>query len=212
MKKNFHRLVPLALLLALLAIPTKAVLAKELGALRIAGPGIKGTLTLNDREDMLNLEDSGFFNVGQAANLKIPEGLGKPYSISADLNLDGKVVTFVEMEYYPAEDGKPGYVHYTGRMNGESMQKVDEWATMSVRGDKTFRDLMTSNGVAIQAAVPPAPKPQSQQPAQVEPAPVPAPAAPSLPPQSLYYIAAAAAAVLALAGMGLALRRRIVAR
>src|SRR5512138_820360 len=138
MKNNLHRLVSLAMLLALLAIPTMAVLAKELGALRIAGPGIKGTLTLNDHEDMMKLEDSGFFNVGSAANLKIPEGLGTPYTISADLNLDGKIVTFVEMEYYPAEEGKPGLVHYTGRMNGESMQKVDQWATMSASGDRTF--------------------------------------------------------------------------
>ena len=212
MKKNLGRLAAFALLLALLAIPTMAVLAKELGALRIAGPGIKGTLTFNDPQKMVQLEDSGFFSTGQSSSLKIPDGLGRPYTISADLNLDGKAVRFVEMEYYPGQDGQPGYVHYTGRMNGETMQKVDEWASASVSGDKLFRDLLSSSGVTVQAAVP-APRPQPQAATPVEPAPVTLPAPAALPAQSLlFYIIIAVLAVLALAGTGLALRRRLIAR
>jgi hypothetical protein len=212
MKKNLRRLVSLGLLLALLAIPTMAVLAKELGMLKVIGPGIKGTLTLNDPKEMLKLEQSGFFDSNQSASLKVPENLGIPYTITAHLNLDGKVVPFVQMDYYPAEAGKTGYVHYTGRLDGESMRKVDEWGTLPISADKEFRGLLDSNGVTVQAAVPSAPKPEPQQPAPVAPAPVTAPAATSLALQQIYLYIGLVAALLLLAGTGLALRRRMVTR
>jgi hypothetical protein len=52
----------LLLMIALLAIPTFAVFAKELGMLTISGPGIKGELTLNDPKAMMDLEQKGFFD------------------------------------------------------------------------------------------------------------------------------------------------------
>src|SRR5512139_600176 len=100
MKKNIHRLLALGLIAGLVALPSMAVLAKELGSLQITGPGIKGTLTLNDPEQMMKLEDAGFFDPGQSASVTPPADLGTPYTITAHPNLDGKVVPFIQMDYY----------------------------------------------------------------------------------------------------------------
>ena len=62
MNRTKRHILSLIMLIALLAIPTLVVFAKELGLLTISGPGIKGELTLNDPEEMMKLEQSGFFD------------------------------------------------------------------------------------------------------------------------------------------------------
>lgn len=201
------------LLIALLAIPSTVVFAKELGLLTISGPGIKGEVSLSDHDDMMNLEQSGFFD--QAKFVKPPENLGQGYNIVAHLNLDGKLVPMVEMVYFPAEDGEPGYVHYTGRLNGETLQPVDEWAQMRPQAESALRNLMTANKITIQPAVIAAPAvvapviepaKSEEQPAS-QPASVPSVATPSIP-QQTYYVVGALASLLIVAGAGLILRRR----
>ena len=205
----------LILMIALLAIPSTVVFAKELGLLTITGPGIKGEVSLNDHDDMMNLEQSGFFD--QAKFVKPPENLGEGYNITAHLNLDGKLVPMVEMVYYPAEKGEPGYVHYTGRLVGETLKPVDEWGQMRPQAETALRDLMTANKIAIQpaviaapAAVAPAvvePVKNEEQPVVKEPVSAPA-AAPTTVPQQTYYVVAALASLLIAVGAGLVLRRR----
>jgi hypothetical protein len=207
MNKTKRHILPLIMLIGLLAIPTLMVFAKELGLLTISGPGIKGELTLSDPKDMMKLEQSGFFD--QAVLAKAPAGLGEGYYITAHLNLDGKIVPFVEMVYYPTEAGQPGYIHYTGRLNGETLQKVDEWNILTRDADTAFRGLMTANNIVLQSAlikVPAAVAPVA--PAVVEP--VVAPAVSSRPVQPPYVIFALVATILVIAGAGLALRRRTV--
>src|SRR5215475_11911148 len=118
MNKTKKSILFLPLVIALVAIPTFVVFAKELGALTISGPGIKGELTLNDPKAMMNLEQSGFFD--EAVLSKPPENLdmNAGYTITAHLNLDGKVVPFVKMVYYPTNEGQAGYAHYIGRLDG----------------------------------------------------------------------------------------------
>src|SRR5688572_19525243 len=125
MNRTKRHVLSLILVIALLAISTSVVLAKELGLLTISGPGIKGEVTLKDPDAMMKLEQSGFFD--QTAFIKPPEKLGEGYNITAHLNLDGKMVPFVEMVYYPTSEGEPGYVHFTGRLSGEKLQTVDQW-------------------------------------------------------------------------------------
>lgn len=204
MNRTKQRVLSLILVIGLLAIPTLTVFAKELGLLTISGPGIKGEVTLKDPDQMMKLEQSGFFD--QASFMKAPENLGQGYNIMAHLNLDGKMVPFVEMVYYPAEEGKPGYVHYTGRLNGESLQKVDQWGTLRQEADTAFRGLMAANNITLQPAIAAAP-------AAVEPAapvvePVTAPSVSPAPVQAPYIIPASIALILVLVGAGLALRRR----
>ena len=203
------------LMIVLLLIPTTVAFAKELGLLTITGPGIKGEVSLNNHDDMMNLEQSGLFD--QVQFVKPPENLGQGYNITAHLNLDGKLLPAIEMVYYPAEEGQAGYVHYTGRIMGEAMKPVDEWGQMRPEAETALRDLMTANKIAIQPAIVVAPVVVA--PAVIEPAtsqeqtvvnePVSAPAnvPPTVPPQT-YYTVAALALLLITAGAGLALRRR----
>jgi len=207
MNKTKRHILTLTMLIGLLAIPTLVVFAKELGLLTISGPGIKGELTLSDPKDMMKLEQSGFFD--QAVLAKAPTGLGEGYSITAHLNLDGKIVPFVEMVYYPTEAGQPGYVHYTGRLNGETLQKVDEWNILTRASDDAFRSLMTANNITLQSALIKAPAAVAPvAPAVVEPVVAPAVSPKSVQPP--YMILALVATIVVLAGAGLALRRRTV--
>lgn len=204
MNRTKRYILSLILVIALLAIPTFVVFAKELGMLTISGPGIKGELTLNDPKAMMRLEQSGFFN--QTAFVKPPENLGEGYRITAHLNLDGKMVPWVEMVYYPTQEGQPGYVHYTGRFNGETLQTVDQWHILLVTPDKAFRSLMAANKITLQSAL-------STAPAAVEPvmpavkSAVAASASPA-PITTPYIILVTAATILLLVGAGLVLRRR----
>jgi hypothetical protein len=210
MNRTKRSILFLVLVVALLAITTSVVFAKELGLLTISGPGIKGEVTLKDPEAMMNLEKSGFFD--QTAFVKQPENLGEGYNITAHLNLDGKMVPFVEMVYYPTNEGDPGYVHYTGRLSGEKLQPVDRWQTLSLGADKAFRSLMTANNITLQSALIKAPEVaepaavEAKEPAVAAPAVSPAPA----PVQTSYLIPAVIAAILLFVGAGLVLRRRTV--
>lgn len=201
----------LLLLIALLAISTSVVLAKELGLLTISGPGIKGELTLKDPNDTMKLEQSGFFD--EASLSKPPKNVNMEagYNITAHLNLDGKLVPMAQMVYYPMEEGQAGYLHYTGRLDGETLRAVDEWHLMSLSADNSLRGLLTTNNVTVQSALIAAPKEVSpaKEPVMapaVEPAA--APAASAIQPS--YIVPAVIAAILLLAGAGLALRRRPV--
>ena len=212
---NRKRIWFLILMIVLLVIPSTVVFAKELGLLTISGPGIKGEVSLNDHEDMMNLEQSGFFD--QVKFVKPPENLGQGYNITAHLNLDGKLVPMVEMVYYPAEEGQPGYVHYTGRLTGESLKPVDEWGQMRPQAETALRDLMTANKITIQPAIAVAPAVVAEAPAiepakseeqtAVQPASAPAVASTGMTPQT-YYVVAILASLLILAGAGFVVRRR----
>lgn len=145
--------------LILLALPA-AAFAKGLGILTITGPGIRGELTLSGPEEWGDLEDTGFFwqevYIEQA-----PENLGQGYAMTASIYADGKIIPFAEMVYYPAEQGQPGYFHYTGRLDGMTLQRVDLWGVSSRQGDRAFRALMSANNVTVQSAISPASTPLS---------------------------------------------------
>jgi hypothetical protein len=210
MKKVNKHILLVFLVLALLAISTSVVFAKELGLLTISGPGIKGELSLNDHDAMMNLEQSGFFDT--AALAKPPEGLGEGYNITAHLNLDGKLVPFIQMVYYPTAEGQASYVHYTGRLDGETLQTVDEWQILNRKADGVLRDLMTANNITVQSALIKAPEavaPAKEPASAAAEEPVPAPAASAVPGQP-YLIPILIVGFLALTGLALVLRRRTV--
>ena len=219
MNRTQRRIWFLILMIALLVIPSTVVFAKELGLLTITGPGIKGEISLNNHEDMMNLEQSGFFD--QARSVKPPENLGQGYNITAHLNLDGKLVPMVQMVYYPAEEGQTGYVHYTGRLNGESLQTVDQWGQMAPPAETALRNLMTANKITIQPAVVSAPavvapaviEPvKSEEQTAVQPASARSVASTAVPQQAYYAGAALAASILILLGVGVLLKRRAISQ
>lgn len=201
MRKSKRYLLSLLLIVVLLSISTSVVFAKELTLLTISGPGIRNELAMNDQKLMVTLEKAGFFDqtalVQPPMNLNLEAG----YNITAYLNLDGQVLPYVQMVYYAADQGQPGYVHYTGRFGGESIQTVDEWQILTPNADNTFRGLMTANNITLQPAlvtVPSAPA--------VEP--LAAPALSPAPVQVPYVLWALFAVTLLLAGVGLTLKRR----
>ena len=153
MNKKLRKIMFTATLVGLLAASTILAFAKELNSLDIGGPGINGTASFTDPEGMARLMDAGFFDT--TSFIKAPGNLGQGYTITAYLNLDGKIVPFVEMVYYPAEAGQSGYMHYTGRLNGDVLEttKVDEWATVTPRAGKAFSELASAHGIALQTAV-----------------------------------------------------------
>jgi hypothetical protein len=211
MKVNKHLLL-VFLILSLLAISTSVVFAKELGLLTISGPGIKGEVSLNDHDAMMNLEQSGFFD--QAFLSKPPEGLGEGYNITAHLNLDGKLVPYIQMIYYPTNEGQSAYIHYTARLEGDTLQPLDEWHLLNRKADTALRDVMTANKITVQSALVKAPEvvvPAQEsvaEPAAVEPAV--SPASSPAPIRMPYLIPALVVSILALMGLGLVVRRRIV--
>jgi hypothetical protein len=155
MNKMIRTLSSIATVVVLLAMTTILAFAKELTSLSISGPGIDGEMTLTDPVKdpgaMGRLEQSGLFD--RASLAKPPADLAQGYTITAHLNLDGKVVPFVQMVYYPGQEGEPGYVHYTGRYDGTSLQAVDEWGTMRPEAEAALRDLTAAYGITLQPGV-----------------------------------------------------------
>ena len=208
MNRIKRHILSVILAIALLLIPG-TVFAKELGLLTISGPGIKGEVTVEDASVLRNLEQSGFF----AENIRLkqaPENLGEGYTITSQLNLDGQMVPFIEMVYYPIEAGQPGYIHVTGRLDGMSLRKVSEWSTLPAEADKFFRIVMKAKDVTLQSAIVAAPvaevaaAPQAQPQVQPASAAVDSPA----PVQVPYAALALTAVILAAFGAVLMLRRR----
>jgi hypothetical protein len=210
MYKVTKHILFLFFVLALLVITTSVVFAKELGLLTISGPGIKGEVSLNDHDAMMNLEQSGFFD--QAFLAKPPKDLGEGYNITAHLNLDGKLVPYIQMVYYPTNEGQSAYVHYTGRLEGETLQAIDEWHLLNQKADSALRAVLTANKITVQSALMKAP--QVVAPAK-DPVAAPevgsvTPKTSSAPAQMPYLIPALVVGILVLAGVALALRRRTV--
>ncbi|HEX6035640.1 MAG TPA: hypothetical protein VFY83_14460 [Anaerolineales bacterium] len=215
MKKVNKHILSVFLVIALLAISTSVVFAKELGLLTISGPGIKGEVSLNDHDAMMNLEKSGFFD--QASLAKPPRDLGEGYSITAHLNLDGDLVPFIQMVYYPTNEGESAYVHYTARLEGDALKPIDEWHLLNQKADSALRAVMTANKITVQSALVKAPEkaPDAVAPAK-EPVsalaaePVAAPVASLSAPLQPYLIPILVVGFLALTGLALVLRRRTV--
>ena len=207
MNRTKRHILSAILAVALLLVPG-TVFAKELGLLTISGPGIKGEVTVEDASVLRNLEASGFF----AENIRlkqVPENLGEGYTITSRLNLDGQMTPFVEMVYYPIEEGQPGYIHVTGRLDGTSLREVDEWSTLPAEADKFFRIVMKAKDVTLQSAIVAAPAAEVAAPqAQPQVQPASAPVLSSAPVQVPYAALAFAAVILAVFGAALMLRRR----
>jgi hypothetical protein len=221
-----RHILAVVLALAILVLPT-TVFAKELGLLIITGPGIQGDVTVNDESVLMKLESSGFFD--QSHSLKqAPENLGEGYTITSHLNLDGTMTPFIEMVYYPVEQGQAGYIHVTGRLDGTTLRKVDEWSQVSLNADNFFRTVMAAKKVTLQSAIvvepvavaPVVAAPQTNsepvpavvQQGQPEIQPASDPVAASTPAQLPYSALASAALVLALCGAALMVRRRAVSQ
>jgi hypothetical protein len=201
---KIKRYVAVLLAILLLAFPM-TVFAKELGMLTISGPGIHGEFSLDNPEQLNKLMDAGFLDQDNMIS-KAPENLGEGYTITAHLNLDGKLTPFVKFVYYPVAQGEPGYVNYIGRLDGISLRTINEWGKLSFSADNAFREVMTANSITLQSAVTAAPAVKVAVP-ETKPEVQPNATSPVVKP--IPYIAVTSiAVVLALLGAAVLIRRR----
>lgn len=210
--KKFQRVISI-LLLVVLAIPTRSVFAKEGMQMTIRGPGIKGEVTLGQSDLLMRLEDSGFFGFsGNVTSIKPLENPGEGYNITASIIESGKPIPFVEMVYYPAEEGA-GYVHYISKVSGESLKPVDEWGRLPLSADKAFRRLMDANKISLQAVVLSTSAVDAVKQPETQPEVRPANSSSTVTsPAQVPYLAIAAIAVLLALGAGLILRKRVTSQ
>jgi hypothetical protein len=194
--KRTRRILWITLILAAMLIPTAIAFAKEITAIDVTGPGISGTLTLDNMEDLLDLQEGGFFDSTSFTNTPseiVLESLGEGYHMNIFMDVGQAEPALVqEMIYYPDPAGEAGFVHWLPRGDAEiQLVESDRWTRVR-SGEDIFQGLMLAAGVDVVAAAVPAPviveepakaEPVVQQPAaanpaaQPEAAPTPAPAA-----------------------------------
>lgn len=57
------------------------------------------------------------------------------------------------MVFYATDGSKPGYVHFTARLTGETLQPMDQWRQLNKDADIAFRGLMDEYKIALQPGV-----------------------------------------------------------
>jgi hypothetical protein len=207
MKKTRLQAVSGMVLAILLAIPAGMALAKELGGLTISGPGIQGTLTMDDPEAMRELEQTGFLEPSKSVNL--PKGLGEGYILTILLNLEDGPQPWIRVAYYPGQAGQSSYFNFVYLMEGSINKPGGEWYLAEPKVESALRELLGAHGVAF--AVPePAPKADPNQlsaiQSQVQPAlsseagPIPI-SSPALNPGKIWGLGILAIVLLVLASL-----------
>ncbi len=207
MKKTYRLFISLVLAVALLSIPTLLAAAKQLASLVISGPGIKGEQKIDDPQDLMKLQDSGFL-FGDFRIAVPPKDPPEGYSIMVYFELEGNVVPFVQMMYYPAEEGQSGYIHYTGHLDGDSMKLVaeDNWRVVPWSAASAFHEIAATHGITLQTAI-------SSEPAgQTSDSAARSPTTPVANESASRMLALVAAVLIPIAILGLVLRRRIAHR
>lgn len=157
MTSNKRRLIFAGLLIAALLIPTTMAFAKELGGMEISGPGISGTLKLDDHDEMMKFEQSGFFFSIDDGKARIQplENPGKPFVITRYLNMENGPIKWDTFEYYPNAIEGQGVLHYLGPIDKSAGGPADMWAKVT-QGEHAFYVLMKAHGVTSLAE--PAPR------------------------------------------------------
>jgi hypothetical protein len=185
-----RRILWITLILAAMLIPTAMAFAKELTSINITGPGISGTLTLDNTDNLLDLQEGGFFDstkhISRLTDDEIT-ALGEGYHMSMYMEMGEPEPQLVqEMIYYADPAGEAGYIHWLDRGDAEiKLVQSDRW-TRVASGEEMFQSMMLEAGVDVKAAALPAPvvveqpaaanpavQPEVQQAAAVNPAPQP---------------------------------------
>src|SRR5574341_332738 len=203
------------LILAALLIPLGIASAKELVGMDISGPGIDGTLHIDDPEGMSRLNEGNFFEFGaRIARLTDQEraALGEGFHITPYLMLEGpEPVPFQNWIYYPDPAGAEGYLYVAGYASPEFEGDLrDVWFRLSperedlLLGFLARHDITIENGVASVGGAPaaedaPASVEQSLPQAESAAPAVEQAAQPAIP---AARIGAAALLVIALAALG----------
>lgn len=147
MNKSGRKFLGLVLLLVLLAIPAGVVFAKELGAMTISGPGIKGEVTLKDPDLLHKVETSGFLEPSKI--VKNPQGLGEGYLMTLFLNMEEGAQPWLQVTYYPTAAGEGGYFNLVDLMAGAPEGSNGQWYQAAPQAESTLRALLAGAGVSL---------------------------------------------------------------
>src|SRR5574341_1269125 len=136
-------------------IPTSVALAKDMVAIEVTGPGIDGTLRVDNPNDLNRIAQSHFFDMGsQIAPLTDDElnTLAEGYQLTFFLTAaePGQPVYQwqmfqYEMVYYPDPEGGEGYQHWLGAP--DYGMPSDVWTRGSARDENLFWDILSAQGV-----------------------------------------------------------------
>jgi hypothetical protein len=151
----------LVFVLTLLLASAGLVWAKELGALTVSGPGIKGQVDIDGQQSLSRLEMSGFFEPGKIVTA--PEGLGEGYTITQHLVMESGPIEWQELVYYPGSAGLESYIYWVGPLSPDAPQNSDRWTVVQPEADEVMRSLLKAYGVTVVAAV--LPQVEANQPA-----------------------------------------------
>jgi hypothetical protein len=104
-----------------------------------------------DLEGIAKVEQAGFFEVSRSVD--IPSGLGEGFHLAFYVDpQDMKNSLAFEMVYHPMPDGQTGYVQMVTNLRGNLVPE-GRWFQFPPAADKALRELMTSNGVDLNAAL-----------------------------------------------------------
>jgi hypothetical protein len=148
----------LVFILTILLASAGLVWAKELGALVVSGPGIKGEVEIDGQQSLSKLDQSGFFDASKI--VKAPEGLGEGYKITQFLIMESGPIEWQGMVYYPGAEGQDSFLYWAGPLNKDAPQVSDQWTIVQPAADQAFRSLLKAYGVTVVAASPELPAPQ----------------------------------------------------
>ncbi len=153
MNKVHRRAIWYLLVAIVLLLSVTAVAAKGLGELGISGPGIKGEIKLNNADELLKLQQSGFFDLSHS--IKAPQGLGEGYTIVRYLYMEEGLIAWDKLVYYTDPAGKQGYLHYEGSVDKshDGMTAIG-WYRVGPGTDRVFQDLLAAHGAAVAASAP----------------------------------------------------------
>jgi hypothetical protein len=164
MNKIHRQTICCVLVVVALLLSVTVVAAKELGALGISGPGINGELKLDNTNEMMKLDRSGFFDLSQ--KIKAPEGLNNGYTIVRYLHMEEGLIAWDKLVYYPDAAGKQGYLYYAGSVdkNHEGVAGAG-WYQVRRGAEPVFSNLMAAHGVAVASGAPVVAQSAAKQPA-----------------------------------------------
>jgi len=146
------RTVGWMLVAALLLTPTAIVAAKELGALTISGPGIKGELRVDGTQEMARLDGAGFFDLSR--KVEAPQGLGEGYTIVRYLNMEDGLVAWDKIVYYPDPAGGSDYIYYAGGIDKNNQGYSTGWYRARTGSAQVFQSVLAAHGVTIAVGAP----------------------------------------------------------
>lgn len=154
MKTPFFRIaLGTALLLALTAGAAWAWPEEPFARIDISGPGINGVASVTDAELLKPMTIGGFMDFSRS--LPEPQGLAEGYELHRYfLNADGSYWDFDRVMYYPDPAGGPGYVNYLEGIGYGPAHNAGKWFRATPEGEAAMQNILRAIMAPASVAAP----------------------------------------------------------